>query len=791
MLKNYLKVAWRSLKRDKLISAINITGLAVGFACAALMLLYVDHEFSFDRYHAKKDRIYRLVTGLQGASYEAIAKVPGPWGILAANELPEVEQVTRFVLYGSSLVSRGANRFYEDEGVYADSSLFRVFSFPLLSGDPETALSKPNSVVITESLAARYFPDEEPLGQLLTFDNDNRYAATGVIADVPANSHFTFTFAVSMSNYGNARRDEWYWLQYYTYLLLAENSSPQAFSEKFSSLLTNHLEPEEASRYSPFLQPLTDIHLRSNLFREMASNSDIVYVYLFSAIAFFILLIAVINFMNLATARATIRSKEVSVRKIIGADRRQLVRQFLGEALLSSTIAFLLSLMLIELFLPVFNSLAGREMTLNYFDNSRFLISFVGLSLLVGLVAGSYPAFVLSAFKPVQSLKSHNSRLSGSSLRRMLVILQFAITAVLIVATGLVYNQLQFIQKKRLGFNPEQLITFRIQSNEMRLQHEAVKQALLQNPHVISASVSGNLPGGRDWGIPSRAEGVPDDEMPALRVLAVDHHFTSTLGMELKMGQSFSQVDPSLAAGAFMINEEAARQLGWQNPLDHRMAMPTIGREYAPVIGVLKDFHFRSMREKIGPILLFIPPPDWFSIVTVRVSPENISAAIDHLRATWDRFDAVYPFDYSFFDDDFAQLHAAEQKMAQLLTYVAVLAILIACLGVFGLAAFTAEQRNKEIGIRRVLGASTANIMALMTGEFVKLVLLSNLIAWPIAWFVMDSWLQGFAYRVELSVSTFLLVAAVTLLIALLTVSRQAIKAALSNPVEALRYGSQ
>ncbi len=790
MFSNYLKIAWRCLWRYKTISVINIIGLAIGFACAALILLYVRHEFSFDQYHTNKDQIYRLATSREGAAYSGIAKVPGPWGLLARSDLPDVENVTRFVLSNSILISRGASRAYEPGGVYADSSLFEVFSFPLISGDPHTALRSPNSVILTESIAKKYFGDEPALGQSLTFDNTNEYVVTGILQDVPLNSHFTFNYVISMASYGNPRHDDWRWNQYYTYLLLSEDSSPAAFPEKFLAVLKNHRGEEAVDGTGPFLQPLTDIHLHSNLFREISTNSDVAYIYIFSAVAFFILLIACINFMNLSTARAATRSKEVGIRKVSGAFRSQLIKQFLGEALITSAVAFVLSLILIELLLPVFNELAGRQLAFELFDRQT-LVTFLALAIFVGLLAGSYPAFVLSAFKPAESLKGNTPGSSGAWLRKALVVSQFIITAILMISTGVVYTQIQYIQDKRLGFNPEQLITFRIRSDDMRSQYEVVKQTLLQNPNILNVSVSGNLPGGGDWGIPYRAEGVAADQQPPMRMLVVDYDFIETFGMEIVRGRGFSEEYATDASGAFIINEEAVRQFGWEDPLGQRLGLPAIERDFAPVVGVLKDFHFRSMREEIGPIMFFIPSPDWFSIFTVRVRSENIGETMAFLESTWQQFDPDHPFTSSFFDQRFASLHASESQMAQLLGYVAILAIVIACLGLFGLVAFTAEQRTKEIGIRRVLGATELSIVTLLSSDFIKLVLLANIFAWPAAWFLMQGWLENFAYRTEISFWVFLWVGLGTATIALMTVSTQAIKAALANPVQSLRYGTQ
>ncbi len=797
MLKNYFKIAIRNLLKYKTYSFINIAGLAIGIAIVLLILLLVRDEISYDRYHENKDRIYRLITKVPGAAYEAIAKVPGPWGVATHSEVPEVEKMTRFVFFNQTLVSRGDIRDYEDGGLFADSTVFEIFSFALLKGDPKTALTRPNAIVLTEGLARKYFGDAEPLGQSLLFDNETEYLVTGVMRNVPHYSHFTFSFLVSMASYTNPRRDHWQWKQYYTYLLLRDGASPQAVEAKIPPILQQHLEAEVAASYTPMLQPLTDIHLHSNLFREMQPNSDVAYIYIVSAIAFFIVLIACINFMNLTTARATKRAKEVGIRKATGAHQSLLVKQFLGESVFTSFMALLLALGLVEILLPAFNSLTGKQLSSETFLNPLYFGALAGMALIVGLLAGSYPAFVLSALKPAAVLKGTPllspltkggfRGLGQASLRKSLVVFQFAISACLMIATGVIYSQMEFIQNKKLGFNEEQLITIPIRDDAMRAKYETVKRELMQNPNVLRVSASGNLPGGGDWGIPYQPEGFPPKQIPAMRVLAVDHDFVETLGMEVASGRTFSK-EHLTDASAYLINEEAAKQLAWTDPLGKTIAMPTIERAAGPVVGVLKDFHFRSLHEKIGPILLFIPPPDWFTVFSVRVKPENISETLKFLERKWTELDPVYPFTYQFFDEQFAQLHQAEQRMGKLLGYVSILTILIACLGLFGLASFSAEQRTKEIGVRKVLGASAASLVSLLSQDFCKLVLVANVVAWPISYFIMHRWLEDFAYRINISWEVFVLAGGLALVLALATVSTQAIKAALSNPVESLRY---
>ncbi|MBX7153200.1 ABC transporter permease [bacterium] len=787
MFQNYFKIAVRVLRRNKNITFINIAGLAVGMVCAALILLYVRHELSYDQYHVNKKNIYRLITGVQGAAYQAIAKVPGAWGIMAERNLPEVQSAVRFVFSSETLVSHGEKRFYESGGFYADSTVFQVFSFSLIQGNPKTALTRPNTIIVTKNFAEKYFGKEEALGQTLKFDNQNEYEITAVVSNIPTNSHFTFDYLVSMATYTNPRRDDWQWNQYYTYLLLNDGASPEDVTAKFSTMLRTHIDEKLAADYTPSLQSLTDIHLYSNLFREIQANSDITSIYLISAVGFFVLLIACVNFMNLTTARATTRAKEVGVRKVSGASRTHLIKQFLSESMLISIIAAIIAVVSIELLLPVFNLLTGRQLTFDYFNEKLFLLGFFGLAAIVGVVSGWYPAFVLSSFNPSKTLKGKSGGAYGVWLRKSLVVVQFAISAILMIATGVIYNQLEFIQNKKLGFNEEQLVVIPMRGNGMREKSESIKRELLNHPNVVSVAASGNLPGGGDWGIPYEPEGIPLDRVPPMRELVVDYDFVKTFEMEMAAGRTFSH-EFSTDASAYIINEEAARQLGWNDPIGKMISMPNVKREKAPVIGVLKDFHFRSMREKISPIMLFIPPQSWFNIFTVRVRPQNISQTLAFLEKIWNQFDPSHPFAYTFFDEDFARLHQAEEQMAKLLGYMAGLAIFIACMGLFGLSAFTAEQRTKEIGVRKILGASTGNIVALLSKDFTRLAFAGFLVAVPLAYYAMNRWLENFAYRVEIGAGVFIAVGVVAVIIAWLTVSFQSIKAASANPINALKY---
>jgi putative ABC transport system permease protein len=785
---NYLKTAWRKARREKGYAAINLAGLAVGLACAILTLLYVRQELSYDAYHVHKDRIFRLVTGFQGGAYEAIAKVPGPWGPAVESEIPEVERAARLMLMNEVLVGRGQTRFYENGGMYADPSVLEVFTFPLLRGDPATALGRPGSVVVTESLARKFFGAEDPVGQTLTFDTKEDYQVTGVMRDVPAESHFRFDFLVSLATYANPMRDDWKWMQFYTYLLLEKDAPPRAVAAKIASLLSHHMEPADAGKFSPRLQKLTDIHLHSQLFREIQPNSDIANVLIFSAVALLILAIAAVNFMNLATARALSRAREVGVRKAAGASRRQLAAQFLAESVFVSAVAFMLALGLAALLLPLIAPLTGRTMRLFEPSQVGFLAAMAGLALVVGIAAGSYPALILSAFRPVAALRGQAGGVRGGALRKGLVIFQFAASALLLISTGVVSDQLHYVRNKRLGFDKDHLIIIPIRDDAMRSNFETAKRELESVPGVLSATASGNLPGGSDWGVPYEPEGIPLDRVPPLRQLVVDYDFIGAYGLELAAGRGFSRDHPADATAAVMINEEAARQLGWSDPLGRTIAIPVFKRRPSPVIGVLKDFHFRSLHEKIGALMLIVADPAWMSVISVRLRADNIPASLDGLLRKWRDLDPAHPFTYSFLDDRFARLYADERRIGRLLASVAGLAVFVACLGLFGLAAYAAGKRTKEIGIRKTVGASAGSIVLLLSKDFMKLMAIGYLTAAPAVVWLMTRWLDGFAYRVSLGPWPFLAAALAVFAAGWIAVGFQSLRAARASPTDALRY---
>lgn len=786
MFKNYLKIAVRNMLKFKAWSFINLSGLAVGMAVCILVLLFVQDEISYDKYHEKADRIFRVA---QGGEDFLNANTVFPMAPAMKAEFHEIENAVRLRKMEGVLVNYQNKYFVEDRLFFADSTVFEIFSFPLLQGDPKTALIEPNTVVLTEEMARKYFAAENPVGKILTADlyNDGKSAdlkITGVLKNIPHNSHFHFDFLVSFATQTDIS-DNWNNYQsLYTYLLLPEAASTNSLQARLPDFIKKYYPKWEDGRY--VLQPLTDIHLRSQLGAEIEANSDIAYVYILSLIAVFILLLACVNFTNLTIARSTSRAKEVGMRKVSGALQGQLIKQFLIEAIALSFLALLFAILLAELFLPIFNALSGKTLQIDYFDNWLLLAGFATIALMVGLIAGSYPAFFLAGYRPVEVLKGKTPVFRQVYLRKALVIFQFAISISLIISTGLVYDQLDYIRNKPLGFEKEQVLAIPLSSAAK--QHEAaLKNDILQHPAITNASLSERVPtieGDR------MAVFLPEDkDQMALPVYFVDHDFVETFQLKVLAGRAFSSEMAGDAAQAFVLNEAAVKRIGWSSPEEALGKKFTIWRRYeGRIIGVVEDFHAHSLHESIEPLVMAMGPVKGDNYISIRLQSAQLSEILGFLQEKWQIYSPNHPFDYFFIDDNFARLHDADQQAGRVFGFAALLAIFIACLGLFGLASFTIKQRTKEVGIRKVIGATVLNVIALLSNDFLKLVLLANFIAWPVAWFAMNKWLENFAYRISIDWWVFLLGGGLALLIALLTVSTQAIRAALANPVDSLRY---
>ena len=810
MLRNYLKIAWRNLLRNRAFAAINIVGLAIGMATCLLIGLFVFDELSYDRFHTNADRIYRVVLrGKLNGEQIREANVMPPVAQTLQSRFPEVQQTMRLRGVGLPRLTYGEKSFREDKFAYADSTLFQVFTLPLLTGNPQTALTQPNTVVITTKTAQRYFGNADPMGKVLTMDNGRAtFTITGVMDNVPRNSHFQFDLFASMASLPEASQTNWLQSNFFTYLLLPDGYDYRRLEAKLRPVVQTHMVPplekvlgiggaefgKKGTDIGLFLQPLIDIHLHSDLKPEtdLEPGGDIRYVYLFGAIAVFVLLLAGINFTNLSTAGATKRAKEVGIRKVLGSERGALMGQFLTESALLTALSLGLAVGLVGLLLPLMNALSGKVLILSFLLTPWVVPGLVGFGLLVSVLAGSYPAFFLSSFRPITVLKGTVSapRSGRLSLRSGLVVFQFLVSISLIVATTVVYQQLRYIQTMRLGYDKERVLVLE-GTGALGKNEDLLRRQLAQDSRVINASVSGFLPNDRYntalWGMqPDRN----DAQFTRMSYFGIDHHYIPTLGMKLVEGRNFSPNFPSDSSGV-IINETAARLFGWQkNRLGRTLTHPAIEgtgdkAQTFRVIGVVQDFHFRSLHERIAPAVMVLR--DNAGTIIVKTRTANVAGLLASLQADWATRQTGEPFKYSFLNDTYQATYQAELRTGRILGLFAGLTIFVACLGLFGLATFTAEARTKEIGVRKVLGASVASIVALLSKDFLKLVLIAIVIASPIAWYAMNRWLQDFAYKIDIEWWVFALAGLLAVGIALLTVSFQSMKAALMNPVKSLR----
>jgi len=795
---NYLKIALRNLKKHKGYSFINIAGLAIGMACCILIILYIYSELNYDRYHENADRIYRLGTNFDVGKMHAKAAVSNhPIGPTLSRDYPEVLNAARIRPFmPRASVEYREKQFFEEKIFYADNSVFDIFSFQMIRGDQKSALVTAYSLVITEDVAKKYFVDEDPVGKILRLNNDSDFTVTGIIQNVPQNSHFTFDMLCSFETlyqHNPEQREKWMGdFNNYTYLLLQENYDFRELEQKFPPLIDKHIGrilKLIGGKVEFFLQPLTSIHLHSNLEGEISGNSDITYVYIFAAIALFILLIACINFMNLSTARSAKRAKEVGMRKVLGSYRGQLIQQFLSESMTYSFLAFFIALALVQLALPLFRSFSGTSLNFQFVEVSWIIPCLIGFVFLVGLVAGSYPAFFLSAFRPIRVLKGKlKAGGADSRFRSVLVVLQFAISIALIVGTAAIMNQLHYMKERKLGFNKEHVVVLPIREGLIIQSIESIKEELKSHTGVISVAASSTVPGhGASRHNAFLPEGFELNESQMIGAISIDHSFIPTLDMEVVAGRNFSPEFATDSSKSALINETAVQEFGWDDPVGKTITELTGNGITKTVIGVVRDFHVESLHKKIEPLYIE-NEPSGFGYISIRVRPRNVSGTMDFLRKKWKEFVSSGTFDYAFLDKSFDSQCKEEERLSTIFSYFTLFAIFIACLGLFGLASFTAEQRTKEIGIRKVLGASVHGIVILLSKEFTKWVLVANIVAWPVAYYVMNKWLQYFAYRINVGVWIFILAGALALIIALLTVSYQAIKSALANPVEALRY---
>lgn len=800
MFKNYLKIAFRIIRKHIGYSLINVAGLAIGMACCILILLFVFDELSYDKFHENHDRIYRVTRkwfNADGVVNLHLGHVAPPVAPLLKNDFPEILHAVRIIGAGGLLVGN-ENAFYEEPRLYfAEEDVFEVFTFEMIAGDPETALKAPFTIVITDEMAERYFGTEDPIGRSLTIKTSSQKAdmqVTGVIKPLPHNSHFHPNLLGSFKTYeaivGDRELQNWGSNNYATYLLMSEGYEIERLESQLDPFIDRHYGEGRSERTKLELQRLTDIHLYSHLDSEIEANSDVTYVYVFSIIALFILLIACVNFMNLATARSAGRAREVGMRKVIGAQRNQLVRQFLSESIITATISLLIAMGLVFLALPKFNQFVGRELSLNLSADISLILSLLFIAIFVGLFSGIYPAVFLSAFKPIRVLKGNlDAGKKGFTFRTVLVVFQFAISIILIICVGVVSNQLDYMQSRNLGFDKEHVVVLpsspRIISNL-----EGFKTRLLQNPDVLSISAAKRVPSGRLLdSAGARVLSGETSEPVNFRIaqLRVDYDYIPTFKMELAAGRNFSREMGTDLTQAFIINETAARRIGWKSPEEAVGKGFGYGQRNGQIIGIVKDFHFESLHQEISPIVMFLSKSD-LNQISIRLGPENIPRTMAFLKDIWAEMRLDYPFSYYFIDENFDQLYRSEEQLGKIFSIFAFLSVLIGCLGLFGLASYSAERRTKEIGIRKVLGASASGITLLLSKEFTKWVLLANVIAWPVAYLIMSRWLQSFASRSGIELGTFLLAGVLAWAIAFITVSYQAIKASIADPISALKY---
>jgi len=813
MLKSYFVIALRNFRKFKTYSFINIFGLAIGLACCILILLHVHDELNFDRFHEKADRLFRVIqvrSGSQGEQQSAYTM--GPFGSALVGEFPEVETSARLFQGWRLTVKReatGPTGQIVRRNFFTDENFFKLFDFQLISGDRNSALSAPGSVVLTETIAKQLFGDEEPLGKPLQIEAEDfpefiqtAFTVTGVLRGIPHNSHLDFDLLMSQSTldrFENVRGwlTDWNNTIVITYVLLKKSADQANLETKLVAFNARHRDAEAAAQSRFYLQPLSDIHFGSSEIgsEQNTHEGQIVYVYVFALIAIFIAAIACINYMNLATARSMKRAKEVGLRKVVGANRGQMISQFLTESILSAVIAFLLAIGLVEAMLPYFNSLASANLSLSIAGNTSVFLGLLGLVLLVGLIAGSYPAFYLSRLEPAAVLKGElKAGAHRSRLRQGLVVVQFALSILMIVATLVVFQQLDYARHKQLGFNQEQLVVIDINHDDVQTNFLTIKNEFLRHAAVRGVTVSSRVPG--DWKnfrrIRAVREGQAETEAQQMYFNGVDEDFVGVYEINLLQGRNFSRA-LATDSTAVILNETAARALFADSPIGQVIRVPAYNFT-GHVIGVIRDFHFHSLHGKIEPMVMGFMPAggrhavhgiDYFSL---RIAAENVQQTIDFMTKVHGQFDAVNPIEHAFLNQWWVDLYNRDERLGRIFGISAGLAILIACVGLFGLAAFMAEQRTKEIGVRKVLGASISSLVVLLSKDFTRFVLLGLLVATPLAYFAMDKWLQNFAYRIDIGWWVFALAGGLALVIALATVSSQAIKAALANPVESLRY---
>ena len=805
MFRNYFIIAFRNLSRKKFYTTINILGLSIGLTCTILIALFVQNELSYDKHHKNYKRIYRLESHFNiQESEDLFAATAFPLGPALKLEYPkDVAEFCRFMDMDNNLFQYEGKQIFEEKVYYADSTLTDIFTHEFVSGSPDDALNDPNEMILTESFAQRIFGDIDPIGKTLVAGNGMIFTITGIIKDVPHNTHLRFEAIASMITlkpiFGAERFDSLesgaFWnIGFYSYIMLTENSNIQNVMDAYPEFNEKYIKPvgdQINAKFQLMVQPLADVHLFSKIGYDLPTG-NIAYVYAFAIVALFLLLIGCINYMNLATSQSAGRAVEVGIRKVVGAQKKYLRWQFIFESILIATLAMILAFLVVELILPTFNDLTDRDLTFGFMANLNLVIGILVITFFVGIFSGSYPAFYLSSFIPVEVLKGKLGKNKGT-LRKLLVLLQFSISIIMIIGTFTVIQQLNFLKDKDLGFDDENLVVLTIRDTSGVKNLQAFKDELKKHPQIINAGTTSSTPG-QGHGIIVHLFETTDGSMEekGINFVFVDNDYLETMDMKIIKGRNYDKDLQTDAEESLLINEATARVLGWgDDPIDKKLGfganLDGTANLNTKVIGVVKDFHYTSLHNQIDPLLIMLSNDPQRNIC-LRIRQENIEKTLDFIEEKWNEFCPTFPFEFTFLDDNMNEQYVAEQKIGRVFTYFSILCILIACLGLFGLASYTAEQRTREISIRKVMGASVSNIVFILSKEFSLWVLLANFIAWPLAYLALQKWLQNFAYSVDQTVLTFIISGIVALIIALLTVSFRAYKAAQTNPADALKY---
>ena len=795
MLINNIKIAFRNLSKYKFNSILNILGLTLGLACFTIIIQYIQFELSFDKYHTNSKNIYRIIDESKvGSDVTKYIQTQAPLAKAMKEFFPEIKNTVRISKVDEAIIGTEDKRFIEKQVIFADPSILDVFSFELLSGNKTITLNNPYSMLITQSMAVKYFGNSNPIGKTLIYNNKHNFIITGVLKDIPTNSHFKFGFLGSLAcadqvfsqGFLTNKRNT----SVYTYIQLHINASAENIKRNMYTFILQLYGDVAFSHWKQYyyLQPLESIHLYSHLSGEIEPNSDILYIYLLSTVAFIIIFIASINYMNLSTAIYTNRAKEVGMRKVIGASKYNLLFHFLTESLLITFISSLIAISFIEIIRPAYNSFFNNTMSVRLYNNPKLLLILIASIFFTGIASGSYPAFFLSSFNPLSIIrKDFVTSKSNLNIRNILMMLQFSLSLILIAVSIVIYKQVDYVHNKNTGINKEQLIVVPLNDKSLRTEIDLIKYELFQNPKIKNATASSALPGGINTVHSVQWEGAFDNFNNTMSYIHVDHDFLNTFGIELAEGRNFEKENTSDASEAYLLNETAVKSIGWESPIGKKFKTIYRFLNEGKIIGVMKDFHFKSMHHKIEPIVFYINPKS-FNYLTIKVDQAAIPATINYINRVFDTYSTKCPFEYCFFDDFYDRFYKHERKLLKIVSLFAIITIFISCLGLLGISSYTAERRIKEIGIRKVLGASVIDIFFLLTRDYNKYILIANFFAWPVAWYVTQFWLHNFAYRINVNIFYFLISSSLLIILSFLTTSNIIFKYIKSNPIKALRF---